>query len=246
MAGKVKGQLLTVVLRALLGALLILSVISVFFEQANFRVLSAIAVHNEPSKQDVAIAIQFITTQPLLKFGFLLLFVSLVALFVAWTYRMNANLHRHAIQGLRFKPGWAAWWYFIPVANLWKPYQVVSEVWRASKDPLNWRQHRADQLVLWWWIAWVVTCLIDICRSILVGLMRGWLMLLSRRPSTSRLGPFGESAPSSACSSSNGYIDCSVPTWRRRWCRLRVRMESPCAAMACYHLPSRRDGATAC
>lgn len=56
-------------------------------------------------------------------------------------------------------PGWAAIGYFIPIGNLWIPYQVMREIWDGSDphavevDP--WATRSAAFLGVWWglWIA---------------------------------------------------------------------------------------------
>jgi len=78
-----------------------------------------------------------------------------VVVFATWTYRMNANIHALGSNNLRYTPGWAVGWYFVPIANLWKPYQVVRELWLASKDPAGWQTARSIKLLSWWWTTWL-------------------------------------------------------------------------------------------
>jgi len=87
----------------------------------------------------------------------LLVFIATVVVFCVWTYRVNANLHALGASNLRFTPGWAVGWYFVPVANLWKPYQVMSEIWRASKSPSGWQYEVSSSIVGWWWFLWIIS-----------------------------------------------------------------------------------------
>jgi hypothetical protein len=57
-----------------------------------------------------------------------------IVLFLIWLYRAYANLSPLKARDLEFTPGWAVGWWFIPLANLIKPYQAVAEAWRES-DP---------------------------------------------------------------------------------------------------------------
>lgn len=84
-----------------------------------------------------------------------------MAVFATWTYRMNSNIHVLGANHLRFTPGWAVGWYFVPVANLWKPYQVMRELWLASSNPADWQADRAGKLVGWWWAGWLACLLIS-------------------------------------------------------------------------------------
>ena len=58
---------------------------------------------------------------------------SIVA-FLIWLYRAYGNLSPLQARNLEFSPGWAVGWWFIPFANLVKPFQVVREVYNES-DP---------------------------------------------------------------------------------------------------------------
>ena len=52
-----------------------------------------------------------------------------------------------------FTPGWSIGWFFIPIANFWKPYRVMREIWDVS--------HRSkitdSSLVGLWWGFWLVS-----------------------------------------------------------------------------------------
>jgi len=54
-------------------------------------------------------------------------------------------------------------WYFVPVANLWKPYQAMKEIWKASSDPENWQDRPVSPLLPWWWLLCVVSSIIGQC-----------------------------------------------------------------------------------
>ena len=77
--------------------------------------------------------------------------VVLIVLFCIWIYRANHNARQLGATGMQFSPGWAVGWYFIPIANLWKPYQAMREIWQASANPAHWQQQpRSAILPLWW------------------------------------------------------------------------------------------------
>ena len=70
--------------------------------------------------------------------------------FCVWIYRAHGNLTALGATNLRFSPAWAVGWYFVPIMNLFRPYQVMKELWEES-DP------RAElTLVKWWWGLWIV------------------------------------------------------------------------------------------
>ncbi len=52
--------------------------------------------------------------------------------FLMWLHRVVANNHALGLRRLRFSPGWAVGWWFVPFANLVRPYQVMVENWKAT------------------------------------------------------------------------------------------------------------------
>jgi Domain of unknown function (DUF4328) len=71
--------------------------------------------------------------------------------FLKWIYRAYKNIKGFGAEGLRFSPGWAVGYYFIPILSLIRPVQVMGEIWRASEDPANWRQKPGSWLIAGWW-----------------------------------------------------------------------------------------------
>ena len=77
-------------------------------------------------------------------------------LVLTWIHRANHNARQLGAADMRFTPRWAVAWYFVPIAWFWKPYQVMSEIWRASRNPSYWRGQHVSPLLPWWWILWIV------------------------------------------------------------------------------------------
>ena len=71
--------------------------------------------------------------------------------FLKWVYRAYKNIQGFGAEGLRFSPGWAVGYYFIPFLSLIRPVQVMSEIWRVSQDPRNWFRRRGSWLIGTWW-----------------------------------------------------------------------------------------------
>jgi hypothetical protein len=72
-------------------------------------------------------------------------------LILVWIYRANANARALGATGLQFTPAWAVGWFFVPVANLVKPFDAVKEIWRASAHPPAWWRQPAPTSLGWWW-----------------------------------------------------------------------------------------------
>jgi hypothetical protein len=93
--------------------------------------------------------------------------VLLAAVFLPWLHQARANVRALGARRLRFGREWTYLAFAIPVLNAYRPYQVVSEVWRgsdpASVDPLGWQRLPTAPLVLAWWVGlagWVAFALL--------------------------------------------------------------------------------------
>ena len=61
-------------------------------------------------------------------------FVSTAVAFCLWIHRVSRNLGPLTTEERRFSPRWAVIWWFVPLMQLFLPYQVVREVWRGSGE----------------------------------------------------------------------------------------------------------------
>jgi len=84
-------------------------------------------------------------------------FLTTVVIWCIWQHRAQTNAIELAGGGLRFTPGWAVGWWFIPIANLWKPFQAVRELWKASHGGVAWQSLRTWPVIGWWWAIWMVS-----------------------------------------------------------------------------------------
>ena len=117
------------------------------------------------SRQDSLRLIQFV------------LFVISGILILKWIYRANYNVRQLGASHMNFTPGWSVGWYFIPIANFWKPYQALKEIWKASSSPRYWTGQFVSPLLPWWWFLWIMYCMYVIL-SIQWLLRGGWLSVL--------------------------------------------------------------------
>ena len=76
-----------------------------------------------------------------------------------WIHQASKNLVALGVHYQRFSPGWAVGWWFVPVMSLFRPYQVMKEIWRGSYpdigigDQAAWRNVPVSSLLGWWWAA---------------------------------------------------------------------------------------------
>jgi Domain of unknown function (DUF4328) len=86
-----------------------------------------------------------------------LLFIATVVAWCIWQHRSQRNAIELTGGGLRFTPGWAVGWWFIPIANLFMPFQTVRELWGASHGGDAWRRLAKWSVIGWWWALFVLS-----------------------------------------------------------------------------------------
>jgi hypothetical protein len=92
----------------------------------------------------------------LMSSGQLILFLITVIVFGRWIYLAQKNLPELDARYLRFGPGWSVGVFFVPVLNLWAPYQAMGDLAKASRDPRTWQLEDTPVLILVWWILWLL------------------------------------------------------------------------------------------
>lgn len=92
---------------------------------------------------------------------YLLVFIVSGVLILRWIYRANQNARALGAEGMTFTPGWSAGWYFVPVFTLWKPYQAMKEIWKASVNPTDWKNVEPGGVLGLWWATWIISNMIS-------------------------------------------------------------------------------------
>jgi len=94
--------------------------------------------------------------QQVIAIGQIATFVISGILMLCWISRANFNARQLGAEKMEFTPGWAVGYFFVPFVNLWKPYQIMQEIWQASRSPENWKRVPAPSALVGWWWATVV------------------------------------------------------------------------------------------
>jgi serine/threonine-protein kinase len=114
-------------------------------------------------------------------------FLVTAGLWLAWFRRAYHNLPALGARRLRYRPWWAVGAWLLPVFSLFRPKQVLNDIWRASDPQLPpdqaaaWRRRPVAELLGWWWLAFVASVLV---RSITTSAVHAAadLMLLGLLP----------------------------------------------------------------
>jgi hypothetical protein len=81
-----------------------------------------------------------------------------IVVWCVWQHRAQKNLRSLGSADLRYSPGWAVGWWFIPVANTVMPFRTTRELWQASEPgagSLDWRLARTPPEMWLWWFAFL-------------------------------------------------------------------------------------------
>jgi hypothetical protein len=84
-------------------------------------------------------------------------FLVCASVWLLWQYRAHANLYAFTVPELEYRPRRAVIWWFVPVANLWRPFEALRELWKASGPQVRWWERTTWRLIGWWWVAWLFT-----------------------------------------------------------------------------------------
>jgi serine/threonine protein kinase len=93
-------------------------------------------------------------------------FLVSATLFLAWFRRAYANLAPLGARRLRYRHWWTLGAWVLPVFSLFRPKQLMNDVWRASDPDLppdmgdDWRRRPVTPLLGWWWITFLASILV--------------------------------------------------------------------------------------
>ena len=98
--------------------------------------------------------------------------IALIITFIQWLRRGYHNLHKAGVKNLIASEGWAAGAWFVPILNLFRPYQIMKEIWDHTKKYGNdlstdnsfedyeadsSSQSGSDSTVGLWWAFWIIS-----------------------------------------------------------------------------------------
>lgn len=145
---------------ALFGVITIVSIVSTVVE---LGLLQRIDGKEFVSRADIADIAASDRRQTIIGVVYPLCFLFALVPFLGWMRRASENLAPLGAAGQRFSPGWAVGAWFVPIINLFRPYQIMAEIWRGSRpeiDPENpdaWTKFPASRLLGFWWAGWLLS-----------------------------------------------------------------------------------------
>ncbi len=95
--------------------------------------------------------------------------ISIICL-MFWIYRASKNARALSPRPLANSPGWAVGWFLVPFASLWKPYEVMREIYKASRTPHDWLSVKNTDIVGWWWGTYILGIAISVALRLFSSL----------------------------------------------------------------------------
>lgn len=95
---------------------------------------------------------------------FVALFLSAVT-FLLWYSRAYRKTIAMGVTRPRYGTRWAVWYWFIPIISLFRPKQVMNDIWRRSDPNLpnptgGVSEQPVHPLLHWWWAFWILSTFI--------------------------------------------------------------------------------------
>src|SRR5215213_4008509 len=144
--------------RGLLIAFIVAAVVTIVYDLLKIGLLAS-AQDGDFLTADDASALD--TAEAFVGFGSIIVWLACAVLFLMWVHRVHRNVRAIGTAGLREGDGWAVGMWFVPVVNLFRPFQMLNDVDKASglgaaaRLP-GWRDRaRGSALLGWWWGSWL-------------------------------------------------------------------------------------------
>ena len=116
-------------------------------------------VQNNPDNIDMTMINASDTLIIVVNIAHILIVILSIVFFIMWFRRAYYNLHMLPWNNARYTEGWAAGSWFVPIINLWWPYQIMIDIWRGTQYALKERlgEPRSAAIVGWWWALHLIT-----------------------------------------------------------------------------------------
>jgi Na+/melibiose symporter-like transporter len=83
-------------------------------------------------------------------------FLVVLVMYFIWFFRSKRKSVELGSRDIQYSPGLSVGCHFIPFANLIMPYQAMSELWKSSLNPVDWKNQPLSPAVGVWWTLWIL------------------------------------------------------------------------------------------
>lgn len=90
------------------------------------------------------------------------LYIASIVVFLNWFRRAYGNLHRIGITYLKHKESMAVWSWFIPIIFLFRPVQIMNEIWTETQEKIkkydsNYNLKSRGLIIGLWWTLFIIS-----------------------------------------------------------------------------------------
>jgi len=142
----------------IVGALDLVSIVSGFFQYQLLEDASSgmIVTTERASANDLR--------EGVISVVYLIAFTISIITFILWFRRAYYNLHQK-FEYLQHSEGWAAGCWFVPIVSLYRPYQIMKELYTITKEVLTEKGIEVNQSLGKyslgaWWTFWIINNII--------------------------------------------------------------------------------------
>ncbi len=145
----------------MLGVAVLINLVGILLRFTTIALLLRMADGYQPTQDELDMDTMLVTFPPIV---FIVFRLGAGIAFLFWTYRVAENLRSLGVERQEYTPGWACGYYFVPILNLFRPIQAVSEIWKGS-DParLTGDKHaiQSEWILGLWWMLHIVSLVSD-------------------------------------------------------------------------------------
>ena len=87
----------------------------------------------------------------------MIVMLATIITFGRWIVLSHRNLPALGARHIDFTPGWAVGWFFIPIANWFKPYQAMRSLWQHSRNVHKPEIEDSTWVLPTWWTLWLIS-----------------------------------------------------------------------------------------
>ena len=89
--------------------------------------------------------------------------ILVIIFFFIWLNNAYKNIYTMKIQSIEYTPNWAVGWFFIPILNLFRPFQIIRELWKASNpeympnEGISWKSQNTEKIIIFFWTFYLIS-----------------------------------------------------------------------------------------